>query len=241
MRKKPQSLEGVSLRTTSMSDAVYTAVREAIIEGRLQAGSSIREADLAQELNVSRTPLREAVERLRAEALIVRRPSGGLQIAKLSKQDANDAMLVREGLESLAARLAAEGVADGSVDVSRVEALRVVVRQQQVLTDSQDAATLMSLGDEFHRGIWLLTGNEWLNRFLNQLLVALRRYRFALWHNDLRRGQNVHAHMNVLDAIAEGKADQAAALMAGHIRSARTLYLSLMDDFDEWMTGGGEA
>lgn len=217
---------GVDISTTSVSDAVYSAVRQAIIEGRLEAGAVMQESVLARDLGVSRTPLREAMERLRSEALIERTTSGRLRVTTLSTKDAEDAINVREALEGMVGRLVAERFRTSDLVQEDIGPVFEVVRQQAALTGGEDPVRLMTLGDEFHRSIWMLTENDWLVRYLNQILASLRRYRYILWNDSTRRKQNIVAHEELLRTLAKGDPDEAEHSMRAHIRSGRELYLA---------------
>src|SRR5690349_16302137 len=89
-------------------EAVYERLRRAVVSGQTPAGSRLNEAELAQQLEVSRTPVRDALRRLEAEGLAVRGPGGGLVVTESGPDDLGDVGLLRIEFDGLAARLAAE-------------------------------------------------------------------------------------------------------------------------------------
>ena len=199
-----------------MADGVTDALREAILDGLLPASCWLREEDLAAELEVSRTPVREALRRLTAEGLAVRAPNQGVQVAPMAIEDILAVYAVRENLEGLAARLAAQRGGDE---------LAASLRDAQVRFEAAGAAgdvdKMIPLNLEFHRILRQATGNQYLERFLTLVEHAVGRFGATTFETPGRRAETVREHGRIVDAIAERRADDAEKLAMEHMRRAR--------------------
>lgn len=200
----------------STADAVTDSLREAILDGVLPASSWLREEDLAAELHVSRTPIREALRRLTSEGLVVRAPNQGAQVAPMALEDILAVYAVRENLEGLAARLAAQ-----RSGASLIERLMVVHRQLSASTAAGDVAAVADLNLQFHRTIREATENQYLERFLTLVEHAVRRFGRSTFERPGRMDSTVTEHQAILDAIVEGDADVAEERARQHMRQAR--------------------
>src|ERR1700754_3740066 len=130
----------------STADAVTDALRGAILDGPIPASTWLREEEIAAELQLSRTPVREAIRRLTSEGLAVRMPNQGTQVAPMAIEDILAVYTVRENLEGLAARLAAQRASDAV----RTQ-LRDVQERFRKAVAARDATTVSELNREFHR------------------------------------------------------------------------------------------
>jgi DNA-binding GntR family transcriptional regulator len=200
----------------STADAVTDALREAILDGLIPASTWLREEDLAAELRVSRTPVREAIRRLTSEGLAIRIPNQGTQIAPMALEDILAVYTVRENLEGLAARVAAQRAGE-----SLRGRLRDVHGRFQVAVKAGDAATVSELNLEFHRTIREATGNQYLERFLTLVEHAVRRFGHSTFENPRRMEATVHEHEAILNAIVSGSAEDAEVHARSHMRRAR--------------------
>lgn len=212
----------------SVGDAVYSALLDAITRGDLEPGSKIREVELARQLGVSRTPLREAVPRLIALGLLQRLPSGSVRVAEMSAADAASLVDVREVLEGLVARIVANRVRSGDLATSALMPLKTTLDAMDPSAEARPR-DLIRLGQEFHLSLAELSENEVLTRYLEQIIGSLGRYRHILWKHAPRRNLNVEVHRRILDLVMHGDAVGAEQLMKEHIRSAKAEYASLME------------
>lgn len=200
-------------RTT---EAVTYALREAILDGAIDASSWLREDELAAVYQVSRTPVREALRLLADEGLVVKTANHGAVVAQMSVEDVVALYVVREDLEGLAARLAAARRPADLVD--RLEAIN-----EQLVKDAEngDLTTLIRRNLEFHRTIRLATGNSYLDKFLGQVEHAVRRLRSSTLAQPERRQLALDEHRAIIEAIRRGDRDAAATAAQTHIRNAR--------------------
>ncbi len=214
----PESLD-VDATGLTLADRVFTAIQDAIVKGELRAGSKISEADLATRYGVSRGPLREALRRLEGRQLLSRVPHVGVRVMALSYTQLLEIYQVREVLEAMAARLAAE-----RMDATQVQALRQLLHlHEQQAELQQGRAYFQSEGDlDFHYRIVQGSGNDVLIQMLcGELYHRVRLYRYQFSLTEGRPHKAFREHHRIIDAIAEGDAEMAGMLMQRHIAAAR--------------------
>ncbi|MGH3328787.1 MAG: GntR family transcriptional regulator [Streptomycetales bacterium] len=203
-------------RRGSTTDLVTDALREAILDGAMPPGTWIREGDLARDLSVSRTPIREALRRLDDEGLVNKTAHQGTVVASMTVEDILAVYIVRRNLEGLAARLAANRRPAGLVAEleDNQDRMRAVLDQPDKLA---------SLNLEFHRAIRTATGNPYLERFLTQVEHAVRRIPGTTFSFRGRPEATVDEHEAVIRAIAAGDSEAADQAARDHMTSARDL------------------
>jgi DNA-binding GntR family transcriptional regulator len=200
----------------STADAVTDALREAILDGKITASSWLREGDLAAELNVSRTPVREAIRRLVSEGLAMRVPNQGARVTPMAMEDILAVYMVRENLEGLAARLASQRTSPQST-----AKLRDIHERLSASAAVGDVAGVEEHNLEFHRAIREASGNQYLERFLTLVEHAVRRSGSTTFNDPLRIEATLVEHGAILDAIIASRPDDADFHARGHMRRAR--------------------
>jgi DNA-binding GntR family transcriptional regulator len=192
---------------------VYDHLRTEILEGRLEPGAELIEVALAEQLGVSRGPLREAIGRLAAEGLVTVSPRRGAVVRSLSKEEFLELYQVREALERMAVQLAVPRLTDEQFAelASLNEAMEAHAARNEV--ESFFEANLA-----FHARLLEASGNGKLEELYRQLLGQLGRYRLRslTLRGNLKR--SVAEHKAILRAARRGDAERAAQLMAEHIR-----------------------
>ncbi len=195
-------------------DSVQDTLRDAIFGGALRAGEALSVPELARRLNVSRSPVREAVLALVAQGLAVEQPRRGVVVATIAEQDLVAIHEVREFLEAGAARLAA-----ARIDEAGIERLRRILAEQKRAVNDKDAAGYFRTNSQLHGAIAAAAGNPRLEQILrtleNQMRIALNRA--ANDERHIRAGYAEHRH--VVDAIAKRDEDAAEQAMRTHIAS----------------------
>ncbi|SFV24687.1 GntR family transcriptional regulator [Pseudidiomarina donghaiensis] len=212
-----QSLLG-RLPVTS-SDRLLLEMQRAIVEGELPAGSKISEPELARKFNVSRAPLREAMARLERCHLIERIPNAGARVVKLSAEGLQALYQIREELEGLACRLAAE-----NMDEHEIEQLRALLDQHlQSQRVREGESYYQEAGDlDFHYRIILGSKNPYLiNMLCDELYFLVRMYRVQLGMNGPRVSRAFDEHKAIINAIASRDGELADLLMRRHIAASR--------------------
>ncbi len=200
-------------RPDSLALWVYNTLRQAIIDGRMPAGTKPTEASLAKELGVSKTPVREALLRLKDIGLIESDGPMAGRIVSPSLDRIRDTYEVREALECASARLAGERGDRGLLLAARREAERTVVA-----ADRRDNTAYREADNAFHGTIAQAGGNHQLARMIddtNALITALRQRDLpGLDASPLCAAQ----HMQIAGALLDGQTDQAVAFMSEHVR-----------------------
>lgn len=204
-------------------DSVTEVLREAILTGQLGPSTWLRETDIADELSVSRTPIREALRRLVAEGLVVKRPGQGTIVAPMSIEDVLAVYLVRESLEGLAARLAA-----GRSSPRVAAALSALIERMQDPQLANDLPQLVELNLELHRAIRDATGNSYLKRFLTQVEHAVRRLDRTTYELPGRIEESLAEHRGIVEAIIAADPQQAERLAVQHMRRAREIRTQML-------------
>lgn len=214
---QPGTLRG---RTT---DAVTDAMREAILDGVLAPSTWLREDELAQALQVSRTPVREALRRLADEGLAVKTAHQGTVVAPLSLEDVLALYVVRENLEGLAARLAASRCPPGLVDA--LDTVNAAMRQS---IEQQDVAGLARNNLSWHRALREATSNTYLARFLGQVEHAVRRLPTSTLETAGRAEEVLREHDEIARAIEARDPEAAERAAKAHMHRAREIRLAVL-------------
>jgi DNA-binding GntR family transcriptional regulator len=202
------------LQIQSVVDHVYSALRERILSGDLPRGTKLRQASLAEELGVSRTPLREALRRLATEGLVDFSPNRGATVSELDFGDMRHAWSARVALEPGAARLAAD-----RGDSAAIAAMRSAVAEQRRVADDRDAS--FAANRRFHLSLAAASGNPHLTRFAEMLWVP--RIGVPIYHAQAVEPSGAQAwadeHERIVDAIAAGDGEAAEQLTRQHIQA----------------------
>jgi DNA-binding GntR family transcriptional regulator len=203
----------------TLADHVLRQIQSAIVKGDIAPGSKISEPELARAYGISRGPLREALHRLEGQKLLVRVPHVGARVVSLNRQELSELYQIRESLEGLACRLAAE-----RMTTEQVEELRGVLREHERDEAFQAGrGYYLQEGDfDFHYRIVQGSENRMLIRLLcDELYQLARMYRIQYSTTPNRPGQAFTEHHRILDAIADGDGELAEMLMQRHIRTSR--------------------
>ena len=197
-------------------DSVHATLRAAILNGLLAPGQALSVPELSRQLDVSRSPIREAVLALVADGLAVEQPRRGVTVAEIEAADMLEIHEVREGVEAQAARLCAERAGPAVV-----LQLTELLRRQATVVERGDAQGWFQTNADFHRLIAAGAGNRRLSEMVfmleGQMRLGLRQV--SSDRNQRRRG--LAEHRAILDAITGRALDAAERLMREHIRHTR--------------------
>jgi DNA-binding GntR family transcriptional regulator len=208
-----------------LREVVFESLREAIIKGLLGPGERIMEVQLAEELGVSRTPVREAIRKLELEGLVIMLPRRGAYVAGISVKDIADVFEVRAALEALAASLAAARIQDDELE----ELERSLVEIAEV-SDSQDVHAVVARDTGFHDIIYRASKNPWLMQIISNLQDQVQRFRLATLSRPGRTKEAVEEHKKIVEAISERNSELAAQLAREHIENAETSFLNTLKE-----------
>ncbi len=215
----------------SISQKVYAELIEAIRDGRFGPGDRVRAEDVAKALNVSRTPVREALSRLQERGLL-EASSSGLAVAKLERHAVLELYDMRELLEGSAARFAAQHAS--ASDLYAMRQIAAVFAEP-----SNDHSRVARLNRAFHSAIQEAAHNRYLISMLDGMhdtLMLLPSTTFAVQG---RQELAVKEHHEILNAIERRDPEAAERLARDHIRKARDTRLGMMFHYES--SGGGKA
>ena len=203
----------------------YEQLKKGIIEGIYSEDRVFVETEVAEELGMSRTPVREAIRMLKAENLLVSVPGQGLMARRLKKGDIKNVYEVGEALEGLMAYIVAE-----QKDADNALALRESVSRMEEALACGDRDGWVAADREFHTKLVKLSGNEFLGDAIETLNIYINmiRLRYTRENQESRR-RSTSQHREVCEAIAAGDADYARTLMQYHWRSLRQQIVSRLD------------
>ncbi len=197
--------------TDLLGDAVYNRIRDAIISGELEPGTPLRVPAIAQELGVSRSPVREAIIRLTGERLAHSEPRLGAVVTEIKRQDLVCLYEIREVLEGLAARLAAT-----SKESVPIEYLEDLLHKDDNAVTHGNIDEHIELDLSFHRLVRRIAGNAELTRLLDQIESQVR---IAMLTVTVTSGPHlaVDEHKLIYKAIQSRDPDGAEKCMRAHI------------------------
>jgi len=205
------------------TDAVTDALREAILDGALPPSAWLREDELARTLQVSRTPVREALRRLADEGLVVKTAHHGTAVAGLSLEDILALYVVRENLEGVAGRLAAVRCTN-----ELLSALEAAQKRLSAAVARGNETAMRRENLEFHRLLRSAAGNSYLERFLTQVEHAVRRLPVSTFAQQGRPEAVLAEHQAIIDAIRRRDGDGAEAAAKKHMHEARNVRLAMV-------------
>lgn len=200
-----------AFRDASRADFVYSQVRDAIQDGVYPQGTRIREEEVARDLGVSRTPVREGLRRLESHGLLELAPGRGLVVVSLTKKQIIDLYTVMEMLEGSAARLAAQNAS--AVEIQLIEHVLDVFDATK-----GDARRYSRLNHEFHDAVYAAAKNEYLQKSLERLWDALASVPSTTYQLVGRPESASEEHRAILRAIKARQSDEAEWAARKHIR-----------------------
>lgn len=207
-----------------LREIVFEAIREAIINGILKPGERLMEIQLAEEMGVSRTPVREAIRKLELEGFVVMIPRKGAYVAGLSMKDIADVFEIRAALEGLAAGLAAERITEEELE----ELERLLVKIGECI-QSDDLNAVIEQDTEFHEVLFKATRNERLEQIVSNLREQIQRYRTASLSSPGRMKVALEEHKQIVEALSERDVEKAQRLAREHIENAENSMLEVLD------------
>ncbi len=206
-----------------LRELVLDAIREAIIDGSLKPRERLMEIQLAEELGVSRTPIREALRKLELEGFIVMVPRKGAYVADISFKDIADVYEIRAALEGLAASLAAERITDEELD----EMERCLVGKAEAIAN-HDMEKLVEADTRFHDAIYRASRNDRLTSMINNLREQIQRFRATSLSVPGRMYQSLEEHRTIIEAIQSRDSQLARQVAYEHIENAENIMMESM-------------
>jgi len=212
--RKPQAapaspLRGVE-RAARVADQVYQNLRRAILHGELEAGARLREVELAASLQVSRTPVREAISRLIGDRLVRELPTGGVEVADIMAE-MHDVYAIREALESCAGRLAAP-----RIDETALVRLETLLHASE-RTDYREHLRRADINQDFHLTIATAAGAPRLAALINDFREFFLNPRWLSRQTEAVARQSLRDHRAIIDALRARDSDRTERAIRLHL------------------------
>ena len=211
-------LEPIHLK--SLRDHVHDTLREAIIAGRFRTDEKLNERQLAADLGISTTPLKEALRQLETEGLVRTEARRGSYVTFNARQ-AEEMMLARAALESVMARQAARHASEAEIDLMKTH-----IEQMRAALKAADITRLIELNEHFHDTIHLASNCEYLRRLQNGQRMYDHAARVAVLADEGERVRSFAEHEAIMLAIAERNEEEAERLMREHVMLAGEKHLT---------------
>lgn len=208
---------------SSLEEKVYKTLEDQILSQKLTAGEAVTELKLSAELGVSRTPVREALQRLDREGLIKLIPNKGAFVIGISEKDLIDIYMIRMRLEGLAARITAE-----KADDSTVRHLRENTELTEFFISKGNVERVKDLDSDFHDIIYRACESRMLCKTLSELHRYIASYRKLSLTVEGRIEKSFEEHKQICDAIENKDMENADRLMSRHVEHALDNLLSII-------------
>ena len=209
----------------SLGDHVFENLRQAIIRGDVAPGDRLVESRIAGVLDISRTPVREAIHKLERESLLRKLPHGGFTVVHLSREDIEETFGIRCVLESYAARLAALNHQEEDLIP-----LEEKIREFQTCLAKGRFEELPRINTEFHNFFYALSRSPKLIKLINDLRDQIYRFRRILLKMDNMARTSNEDHRNMLEAIRQRDVHRVEKLVKEHIARGKRIVLKALED-----------
>lgn len=218
----------------SVNAVVYAALKEQITGGQLRPGVKLIHQELAERLEVSRTPVREALERLYQEGFVTRLPRRGFYVAEIDEEEAAELYGLREALETYALRLTlARGIRP-----AELRQLDEINRRYRSLLRPDATRDRMIVDRDWHLALAGLAGNRALMRSLHAVFERLILKIRTDGYRTVRGEEALREHVQMMKALRQADREEAEALLAEHIRSARRRLSGHLQELSGQRPGG---
>jgi len=218
--------KGLNLDISSckpLREIVFETIRCAIITGELKPGQRLMEVQLAEEMGVSRTPVRESIRKLELEGLVKMVPRKGAYVTPMSVNDLREMMEIRRALEGLAAELAAQNASQ-----EQIEQLYFANQRFGKAALENDEEGIIKYDMDIHEIIYKASGNLKLLQMINSLREQMQRFRAEYVHRIEDKNPLVNQHMEIIKGIEHREGAIANTAACDHIYSTGECMLKLL-------------
>ena len=195
-----------------LRDVVFNTLRKAILTGELKPGERLLEIQLANQLGVSRTPIREAIRKLELEGLVIMMPRRGAEVAQITEKGLRDVLEVRRALDALCTELACDRITE-----EEKQRLRDACDEFEKATATGDATAIAAADVALHDIIVEATRNQRLIQLINNLSEQMYRYRFEYIKDENQHNNLVEEHRMIYESIVRCDKEGAAKAAKLHI------------------------
>ena len=217
-------LEPINLDTYQpLREAICESLRNAIKKGKLKPGERLMEVQLAGELGISRTPVREAIRKLEQEGYVIMLPRRGTYVSSVSVHDVQEIFEIRTALESLSTGLAAR-----RIENEELERLQKLLAAIEGFIEKRDIDNIVKTDIEFHDLLYHVSRNERLGQIISNLKEQLSRFRTLSMSYPGRLEETLEEHREMVEAIASGDVEAAREAAERHMVRAEETLLKAM-------------
>ncbi|WP_069999420.1 GntR family transcriptional regulator [Cellulosilyticum sp. I15G10I2] len=202
---------------SSLRGKVFSAIRESILEGRYKEGDVLRETVIANELHVSRTPVREAIRQLELEGLVHSIPNKETVVSGITHEDVQDIFMIRNRLEGLAGRRAAERITQ-----EELEEMEEVLALTEFYINKNDINHINELDHKFHDIIYKATKSKILKHLLSDFHAYVQKTRKESIATPGRAKRLLEEHTDIYNAIKNREIEKVEKLIDQHVRNVTT-------------------
>ena len=216
----------------SISDQIYEVLKERILLGKITLGERMIESTIAEDLKTSRTPVREAFQRLMQDGVVERVPQGGVRVTVITPRMVKEVFGIRAVLEVYALELACD-----NIEMETITKLKELARQARKLLSSPEAndpeglIALWRINTSFHETIYRAAGSEQLLKLVGQLNSLVRRFRFLSMRKTRIRAWDQHELM--IKYLEKKDKAMLGELMKRHVEEAASDTLKALEN-DKW-------
>ena len=228
------SAEIIAIPRAALHEQVATRLRQMLVEGRIAPGAKLNERELSERLNVSRTPLREAIKMLAAEGLVELLPNRGAIAVSLSEADVLNTFEVMAGLEALSGELAAQRITDE--ELAEIQAMHF---EMMAAYTRSDLSNYYRLNAQIHRAINAAAKNPVLTSTYNQVNARLQALRFRSNQDGAKWKRAVKEHELMIDALDARDGAALKQILQQHLHHKRDTVLELMRAGDVYAGAAG--
>lgn len=206
----------------SAKDLAYYEIKERIIKNELTPDVSLIEESLSNELSISRTPLREALQKLEHEGLVIRQTNGRLKVSPISIKELKEIFIVRNKLEEIAVEEAIKNTTEQ--DIINLSTIVLLIKDN---ASNNRFEEVLYYGEQFHSYIYELSGNKTIQKILQLLNDRILRYkRLVLLPSKSYKKNSKEEHALILDCIERRDVEGAKNLMREHIKKSIEIAIS---------------
>lgn len=199
-----------------LREIVYEELKREILVGEIAPGTRMMEIELADEMGVSRTPVRETIRKLEKEGLVTIEPRKGAYASDVSIKDMVDVLEVREDLEAMAAAMAAQ-----KVNKDEKQALIEATMEYKEAVESERTEDIIRCDEKFHQLIVNCSGNKTLVQLFSQVQELALRFRY-LYYDDFSRYERMPMeHREIEEAILSGDYEKARVAAGEHVKKLK--------------------
>ena len=208
----------------NLSLKVFKEIKKRILNLTLSPGVKISDEEIARELRISRTPVREAVNRLAAEGFVEARPNRGFSVRVFDKKEVKDTYVLRESLETLAARLTTNQIND-----SQRRSIQELLDTYPLLIESQNLMAFNDADERFHELIAIYSDNSALMETLKNLQGKIRMIRRFDHLRPTSFAGAYQEHLKIFNAISDGNVEKAVKQMSSHILTSMKVVMNVLN------------